>query len=126
MKPQVSVEGCPTASVLVGRNAGMVGAPGKQVDGRVEKNWEALPCSLGTPSCWGTPMATGVFSHPSVGGPSTQLNIVAGGGWQLSMGLSISRPSNMSRLVMVTNSPMTRHSSLTLSAKGRASGLVGR
>ena len=116
MKPWVGVEGCPTASVLVGINAGTVGAPGKWVDGWVEKNWEALPCGLGTPSCRGTPMATGVFSRPSVGGPSTWLNIVTGGGQWLSTGLSISGPSNMSRLVMVTNSPTARHSSLTLSA----------
>ena len=32
MKIWVSAEDCPTASVLVGRNAGMEGAPGKQVD----------------------------------------------------------------------------------------------
>ena len=32
-KPWVGVEGHPTASVLVGGNMGMVGAPGKQVDG---------------------------------------------------------------------------------------------
>ena len=32
-KPQVGAEDCLTASVLVGRNAGMEGAPGKQVDG---------------------------------------------------------------------------------------------
>ena len=68
-----------------------------------------------------------VFSLvPQLGGPSTWLNIVAGGGRWLSMGLSISRPSNMSHLVMVTNSPTARHSSLTLSTKGRASGLVSR
>ena len=123
-KPRVGVEGHPTTSVLVGRNTGMVGAPGKWVDGRVEKNWETLPGSWGTPSCWGILMETGVFPHPSVGGPSTWLNIVTGGGRWLSMGLSISRPSNMSRLVMVTNSPMAQHSSLTLSAKGQASGLI--
>ena len=99
-KPQVGVEGHPTASVLVSRNAGMVGAPGKWVDGRIEKNWEALPSSGGTPSCQGIPMATGVFPCPSVGGPNTQLNIVAGGGQWLSTGLSISRPSNMSDLVI--------------------------
>ena len=33
MKPWVSVEDCLTTSVLVGRNAGMEGAPGKWVDG---------------------------------------------------------------------------------------------
>ena len=88
-------------------------------------NGEGLPHGLDTPSHWGIPMAIGVFSCPLVGGPSTQLNIVAGGGWWLSMGLSISRPSNMSRVVMVTNSPMARHNSLTLSAKGQASGLTG-
>ena len=32
-KTQVGAEDHPTASVLVGRNAGMDGAPGKQVDG---------------------------------------------------------------------------------------------
>ena len=31
-KPQVGAEDCLTASVLVGRNAGMEGAPGKRVD----------------------------------------------------------------------------------------------
>ena len=30
------VEGCPTASTLVGGSVGIVGAPGKRVDGRVE------------------------------------------------------------------------------------------
>ena len=89
-------------------------------------NGEALAHNLGTPFCWGIPTVIGVFSCPSVGGSSTQLNIVTGGGQQLSTGLSISRPSNMSRLVMVTNSPMAWHSSLTLSAKGRASGLASR
>ena len=69
-------------------------------------------------------VAGGVF-HPSVGGSSTCLNRVMEGGWWLSLGLAISRPSRMSRLVMTTNSPMARHSSLTLSAKGRASGLAG-
>ena len=34
-KPWGRVEGCPTASVLVGGNVSMVGAPGKQVDGQV-------------------------------------------------------------------------------------------
>ena len=33
MKPQVSAEDHLTTSVLVGRNAGMEGAPGKRVDG---------------------------------------------------------------------------------------------
>ena len=89
-------------------------------------NGEALPRGLDTPSHWGIPMAIGVFSHPLVGGPSTWLNIVAGDGWWLSMGLSILRPSNMSCVVMVTNSPMARHNSLTLSAKERASRLTGR
>ena len=32
-KTQVSAENCPTASVLVGGNAGMEGVPDKQVDG---------------------------------------------------------------------------------------------
>ena len=32
-KPRVSVEDCLTTSVLVGRNAGMEGAPGGRVDG---------------------------------------------------------------------------------------------
>ena len=128
-KPQGRVEGHPTTSPLVGGNVGIVGAPGKWVDGQVGVTWkngQALPCSLGIPSCWGIPMVTGVFSYPLVGGPNTQLNRVAGGGWQLSMGLSTWRPSSMSHLVMVTNSPMAWHSSLTLSAKGRASRLVGR
>ena len=70
-------------------------------------------------------MAASDVSRPSVGGHSTQLNRVIEGSWQLSMGLSISRPSRMSRLVMVTNSLMARHSSFMLSARGWASGLVG-
>ena len=32
-KIQVSAEDCPTTDMLVGRNAGMDGAPGKRVDG---------------------------------------------------------------------------------------------
>ena len=72
-----------------------------------------------------SPMAASVVSHPSVGGPSTQLNRVMEGGWWLSVGLSISRPSRMSCLVMVTNSLMAKHSSFTLSARGQASGLIG-
>ena len=35
-KPRGRVEGCPTASTLVGGNVGIVGAPGKWVDGQVE------------------------------------------------------------------------------------------
>ena len=128
-KPWGRVEDCPTASALVGGNVGIVGAPGKWIGSQVGATWrngKALPCILSIPSCQGIPMATGVFSHPSVGGPSTWLNRVTGGSWQLSMGLSISRPSRMSHLVMVTNSLMAWHSSLMLSARGWASGLVGR
>ena len=66
-------------------------------------------------------MVAGVVSCPLVGGPSTQLNRVAEGSQQLSMGLSILRSSRMSRLVMVTNSLMAKHSSFTLSARGQAS-----
>ena len=86
---------------------------------------EALPHGLGTPACWEIPMVIEVFSCPLVGGSSTWLNMVEGGGRQLSMGLSILRPSNMSHVVMVMNSPMARHNSLTLSAKGQTSGLTG-
>ena len=85
----------------------------------LEINGEALPHGLGTPACREIPMVIEVFPCPLVGGSSTQLNMVEGGGWQLSMGLSISRPSNMSHVVMVTNSPMAQHNSLTLSAKGQ-------
>ena len=56
--------------------------------------------------------AFGVFC-PSVGGSSTRLNRVVEGGWQLSLGLTISRPSRTSHLVMITNSAMARHTSLT-------------
>ena len=69
-------------------------------------------------------MVASVVSHPSVGGPSTQLNRVAEGGRWLSVGLSISRPSRMSRLVMVTNSLTAKHSSFMLSARGQATGLI--
>ena len=70
-------------------------------------------------------MVAGVVLLPLFGGPSTQLNRVMEGGWQLSMGLSISRPSRMSCLIMVTNSLTARHSSFMLSARGQASRLVG-
>ena len=43
MKPLVSLEDHFTASVLVSGNAGMEGAPGKQVGSQVETNGEALP-----------------------------------------------------------------------------------
>ena len=69
--------------------------------------------------------ASGVF-RPLVGGSSTQLNMVMEGGWWLSLGLTILRPSRTSRLVMTTNSSTARLTSLTLSAKGWASGLTGR
>ena len=88
-------------------------------------NGEALPHGLGTPACQEIPTAIEVFSCPLVGGSSTWLNMVEGGGRQLSMGLSISRPSNMSRVVMVMNSPTAWHNSLTLSAKGQSSRLTG-
>ena len=72
-------------------------------------------------------MVASVVSHSSVGGPSTQLNRVAEGGWWLTVGLSILRPSRMSCLVMVTNSLMAKHSSFTLSARGQHLGLsVGK
>ena len=70
-------------------------------------------------------MAASVVSPPLVGGPSTQLNRVAEGSQWLSVGLSISRPSRVSHLVMVTNSLMAKHSSFMLSARGWASGLIG-
>ena len=63
-------------------------------------------------------MAASVVSRPLVGGPSTQLNRVAEGGQQLSVGLSNLTPSRMSHLVMVTNSLTAKHSSFILSAKG--------
>ena len=47
-------------------------------------------------------MVASVVLHPSAGGPSTHLNRVMEGSQWLSMGLSISRPSRMSCLVMVT------------------------
>ena len=124
MKTRVGAEDCPTTSVLVGRNAGMEGVPDKQVDGWVEINGEALPHGLGTPACQEIPTAIEVFSCPLVWGSSTWLNIVEGGDQWLSTGLSISRPSNMSHVVMVTNSPMAWHNSLTLSAKGKLLGLL--
>ena len=70
-------------------------------------------------------MAASVVSHPLVGGPSTQLNRVMEGGQWPSAGLSISRPSRMSHLVMVTHSLMAKHSSFMLSGKGQASWLIG-
>ena len=49
----VRVVDCLTASALVGRNAGMEGAPGEQVDGQLKENGEGLLCSLGTQSARG-------------------------------------------------------------------------
>ena len=57
------------------------GSPGKWIGGQVGAMWrngQALPCSLSILSCQGIPIATGVFSCPLVGGPSTQLNRVTG------------------------------------------------
>ena len=68
----------------------------------------------------------GVASHSSAEDSSTQLNIVAEGSQWLSMGLSISRPSGISRLLIVMNLLTARHSSLMLSAKGWISGFIGR
>ena len=120
-KLQVSVADCLTASTLVSGTAGREGVPSEQLDGWLEVNREGLPCNIGILFCWGIPTAVGVFSHPSVGESNTWPNIVIGGGRWLSIGFSISSPSIISRLVMVTNSPMARHSSLTLSVKGRNS-----
>ena len=69
-------------------------------------------------------MVTGILSHPLGGGPSTQLNRVTGGGQWLSMGLSISRPSSMSHLVIVTNSLTAWHRSLMLFTRGGHPGLL--
>ena len=88
-------------------------------------NGEALPHGLGTSACQEIPMVREIFSCPLVGGSRIQLNMVAGGGRQLSVGLSILRPTNMSHVVMVMNSLMARHNSLTLSTKGQTSGLIG-
>ena len=125
MKIWVSAEDHPTADMLVGRNAGMNGAPGKWVDGWAEINREALPCGLGTPACWEIPKAKEFFSCPLVGESSTQLNMVIGGGWQLSVGLSIPRPSNMSHVVVVMNSPHGLEQFSSISAKGQTSRLIG-
>ena len=122
------VIGHTTTNALVGGNVGTAGTTGGWVGCRVGAGWRngwALPCSLNIPDCHGiSTAASGVF-HPLVGGSSTQLNRVMDGSWWLSLGLTISRPSRMSHLVMITNSPMARHSSLTLSTKGQASGLTG-
>ena len=102
-------------------NVRTAGTTGGQVGCQVGAGWRngcALPHSLNIPDCCGISMAAcGVF-HPSVGGSSTWLNRVMEGSRQLSLGLTISRPSRTSHLVMITNSPMARHSSLTLSTKG--------
>ena len=123
------VIGCTTANALVGGNVGTAGIAGGQVGCWVGAGWRnrwALPHSFNIPDCHGISMAVSGVFRPLVGGSSTQLNRVMEGSWQLSLGLTILRPSRMSRLVMITNSPMARHSSLTLSAKGWASGLAGR
>ena len=128
-KPWGRVECHTTTNALVGGNVGTVGAPGEQIGGQVGttlRNGWALPHGLSIPFCQGIPMVASVVSHPSAAGPSTWLNRVTEGGQWLSMGLSISRPSRMSCLVMVTNSLMARHSSFMVSTRGWASGLVSR
>ena len=128
INPEGGVEGCTTANALVDGNVGTVEAPGKPIGiqlGATGRNGWALPHGLSIPFCQGIPMAASVVSHPSVGGPSTQLIRVTEGGQWLSVGLSILRPSRMFHLVMVINSLMAKHSSFTLSAKGRASGFIG-
>ena len=126
---QGRVIGHTTTNALVGGNVRTAGTTGGRVGCQVGAGWrnrQTLPHGLSIPDCHGISMAaSGVFC-PLVGGSSTQLNRVMEGGWWLSLGLAISRPSRMSHLVMITNSPMTRHSSLTLSTKGRASRLTGR
>ena len=126
---QGGVIGHTTANALVGGNVGTAGTAGGQVGCWVGAGWrngQALPHGLNIPDCHGISMAAGSVFCPLVGGSNTWLNRVMEGGWQLSLGLAISRPSRTSRLVMITNSPMARHSSLTLSTKGWASGLAGR
>ena len=87
-------------------------------------NGEALPHGLGTPFHWGIPTVIEVFSHPLVGGSSTWLNMVTGDGQWLSMGPSILRPSNMSCVVMVMNSPMAQPILLHSLPKGELPGLL--
>ena len=123
------VIGHTTANALVGGNVGTAGTTGGQVGCWVGAGWRnrrALHHGLNILDCCGISMAASGVFHPSVGGSSTQLNRVVEGSWQLSLGLTILRPSRTSRLVMITNSPMARHSSLTLSTKGWASGLASR
>ena len=114
----VGVADCLATSTLVSGTAGREGVPSEQLDDWLEANREGLPYNIGILFCWGIPMAVGVFSHPSVGESNTWPNIVIGGGQWLSIGFSICSPSIISHLVMVTNSPMAWHSSLTLPAKG--------
>ena len=121
MRLWVSVADCLTASTLVSGTTGREGVPSERLDNWLEANREGLPHNIGILFCWGIPMEAGVFSHPLVGESNTQPNIVIGDGQWLSISFSISSPSIISCLVMVTNSPMARHSSLTLSAKGQNS-----
>ena len=128
-KPWGRGEGYTTASALVGGEVGSVGVWDKQIGGRVSailENGQALPLGLSISLCQGVPLATSVVSCLSVGGPKTWLNIVIEVGQLPSASFSILRPYNMSLVVMVTNSHMAWHSSLTLSARGQASGLIGR
>ena len=127
MKIWVGAEDCPTTDMLVGRNAGMDESSWQVGRWLSWNKWGgSAPVAWVTPAHQEFPMAKEFFSCPLVGESNTRLNMVIGGGWQLSVGLSIWRPSNMSRVVMVTNSPMARHNSLTLSTNGWTSGLIGR
>ena len=95
-----------TTNTLVGGNVGTAGTAGAQVGCQVgagSRNGRALPHGFNIPDCCGvSTAASGVF-HPSVGGSNTRLNRVMEGSWWLSLGLTTSRPSRTSHLVMTTN-----------------------
>ena len=108
MKPKGRVDSHTSTNALVGGgDAGSKGALGKQISGLTgitQKDGWDLPLGLSILVGWEVSPAASIASCLSVGGPSTQLNIVEENGQQTLTGSSILRPSNMSPLVIFTNS----------------------
>ena len=74
--------------------------------GITRKNGQALPLGLSILVGWEVSPVVGIISTLSAQGPSTQLNIVAEDDQQPPAGPSILRSSNISPLVIFTNSRM--------------------
>ena len=116
--PWGGLDGHSTISAFVGGDIGGEGVFGKwtgSLMGITRENGWALPLGLSIPIGWKVSLVVGIASTLSAGGPNTWLNIVAEDGRQPPADPSILRPSNISSLVIVTNSLTAWLSSLTLS-----------